>query len=324
MLSQVKKKLLIIGTLPPPVGGVTIYTLRLLSNLAKSDIAYEFIDVKRCTLKLIWGAFFRSHIIHIHTSNVLFRLFGAVLFPVMGKQVFITYHGSINRYGRFKNFLDRLSVKAAKLPIVINGNSYAIAKKINKSTVIVSAFIPPDKIIDLNKESEDQIDLLKSKCTKLFCTNAYNVSYDKENNEIYQISGLVELFNKNPSLGLVISDPSAKYHEFFLEKKIRLESNIILLPFIHDFNAVLRKSDCLIRFTTTDGDSLSVKEALALGKQVIATNVVNRPKEVILVDRNMTQLKKALDSISIHTLAAPDFDENGFSQMYDIYKIYQL
>jgi hypothetical protein len=41
-------------------------------------------------------------------------------------------------------------------------------------------------------------------------------------------------------------------------------------------------SDIVVRATTTDGDSLSVREALALGKAVVASNVTGRPPGVSL------------------------------------------
>jgi hypothetical protein len=97
-----------------------------------------------------------------------------------------------------------------------------------------------------------------------------------------------------------------------------LNDNILLLPFLHDFNAVLKETDSMIRYTTTDGDSISVKEALYAGKSVIATNVVDRPHDVILINNNIDDLKKAVTSF------CPDNNnnlvENGFLGLLSVYK----
>ena len=55
-------------------------------------------------------------------------------------------------------------------------------------------------------------------------------------------------------------------------------------------------SDALIRATTMDGDSLSVKEALYYGVPVFATDVVDRPSGVISFS-DFKDLEKKIISI---------------------------
>src|SRR5207248_6524352 len=47
--------------------------------------------------------------------------------------------------------------------------------------------------------------------------------------------------------------------------------------------AVVEGSDVFVRPTRADGDSVSVREAVALGRTVVATSVGTRPREAILV-----------------------------------------
>lgn len=49
-----------------------------------------------------------------------------------------------------------------------------------------------------------------------------------------------------------------------------------------------------LRATTTDGDSVLVREALALGTPVVASNVVPRPPDVVLTDLTLDSLCSAL------------------------------
>jgi len=213
--------------------------------------------------------------------------------------------------------VDRLSIRIVNIPIVLNQSSYNIAKQINSRTVLIPAFIPPAAIIGLDEKTEKKVNQLKSTCDVVFCTNAYNVSYDKSGGEIYQITSLIKLFNELPDKGLIISDPSGMYIKYIEEKGLHYADNILFLSFVHDFNAIIGNSDCMIRFTTTDGDSLSVKEALYAGKPVIATNVVERPSLVTVIGNNTTELASAVVSFKPH--AVSEFTENGFGDLYQLY-----
>jgi len=73
----------------------------------------------------------------------------------------------------------------------------------------------------------------------------------------------------------------------------------------------------MIRFTLTDGDSLSVKEALLLRKPVIATDVVNRPEQVLLVSTDIQSLEDAIKNFQKYT--PNPFNENGFKDLLSIY-----
>ncbi|WP_300603497.1 glycosyltransferase [Niabella sp.] len=315
-LNQPESKFLVLGTVPPPIGGVTVHVKRLLAHLDKNGISYKFIDINKSSKTTILKACLKYKFIHLHSSNVYLRFLIALLCFVFSKCLISTYHGDLNRYGRFKNRLDRWSVRLTSYPILLNTNSYKIAARLNKNAQLFSAFIPADQVLSLEPSILGQIRGLRKKGF-VFCTNAYNVSYDKNNREIYQISDLVTIFNTLPHLSLVISDPSSNYSQ--LLKKGGINNNILLIPFEHDFNAVLKESDCFIRFTTTDGDSISVKEALSLGVPVIATDVVSRPKGTISISNDLNELLSTLQHFT--KTETPDIEMiNGAEQLIPLYK----
>jgi len=111
------------------------------------------------------------------------------------------------------------------------------------------------------------------------------VAFDKENNEIYGISDLILFFNSNSDFGLVISDPKGNYHRYIKNKGLPINDNILFINFSHSFYEVLKLIDASIRNTSTDGDSLSVKESLFLNKLTFASDVVSRPYGVIRFKR---------------------------------------
>lgn len=57
----------------------------------------------------------------------------------------------------------------------------------------------------------------------------------------------------------------------------------------------------IIRNTPTDGDSLSVKEALYLHKPILATDAVSRPKGVILFKYNDEESFSEAVKVAMHS-----------------------
>jgi hypothetical protein len=213
-----------------------------------------------------------------------------------------------------------LSVRFSNFPIVLNESSYSNALLINPNTQQIPAFIVPQSFQPIAGSILSDIHNLKSAYKYLFCTNAYSNSIDSGGQEIYQVTQIVDVFNSIGDLGLIVSDPSGNYKRFFEEKKIPIGQNTFFISEPHDFNLVLKEADCFIRFTTTDGDSLSVKEALFWGKDVIASNVVSRPNGVILVDLNRDSLKHQVSNYTSKGSKSKSFIEDGGLMLIELYK----
>ncbi|QNI75235.1 hypothetical protein [Synechococcus sp. MVIR-18-1] len=79
-----------------------------------------------------------------------------------------------------------------------------------------------------------------------------------------------------------MSDPSGRYAQFSASKFPFIPRNVVFLSKPHPFIEILRSSDLFIRNTSTDGDSISIWEALSLIVNVFATDVVSRPPGVTL------------------------------------------
>lgn len=281
-------KLLIVGKLPAPIGGVTQHTKRLVDNLKNENIRFHFISItnKVSFIVTLVREITNARVIHLHSSNPVLRFVIGVICKIKKKRFINTIHGNLGRFNFLYNFLDIKSIQLSTYPIVLNESSFKIAQIYNNNTLKLSAFIPPVINNSLNVEEIGQDILHKiQKFRTIFCTNAFNVSFDNKGQEIYGISMLVEIFNNYNKRCLIISDPSGKYKKYLM-KHIRFSKNIFLISYEHDFLNVLSISDCFIRATTTDGDSLSIWEAIYLGKNVIASNCVSRPDNVILYETN--------------------------------------
>lgn len=315
-------KLLLIGKTPPPIGGVTIHVIRLKEHLEDSSFAFKFIELRTKNVFQILKSFLKYNIVHLHTSNVWLRLIFSIYSFLINNKLILTYHGNLGRYNTFLNWVDNISVKFAMVPIVLNQQSFEKAKLSNKNVRLVPAFIPP-KEVGLKKDLflNNEIQILKKKYSIVYCTNAFDVTIDKNNNEIYGISSIVKLFNSLNNIGLIISDPSKNYKKYIQNKKIKIPDNVKFLDYNHSFYSVLKLTDGFIRSTTTDGDSISVKEALYLGKTVFCTDCVDRPEGVLLFKtRDYNQLKELLTNEDQLKPNSQTFNvENGFNKLEKIY-----
>lgn len=279
-----KKKILIIGRTPPPIGGVSVHVERLLAMLGD-----EF-DVIHINLRRIILDDFRkvinADLIHVHIVNVNIIYVLALVFKVLGKKWIITVHADIRFFlqGIARSNLFLRSLKLCSTIIVLNDNSQNLLHEHGLVNVTkISAFIHPVRIDKLDLNVERTLIRKKKQYKFLFCTNAWRASFDKYGTETYGIIGLLTIF-KGLEYGLVVSDPSASYSHKINKEKINIPPNIYFITGNHDFNAVLQLCDAFLRTTSTDGDSLSVREALYLGKPVLASDVVDRPPGVILYE----------------------------------------
>lgn len=316
------KRILLIGKTPPPIGGVTIHVSRLIGALRKEEMAFNFIELSLRNMFFFIFIIKKYRCVHLHSSHPFVRLYLTFSANMMNVKSVVTFHGDLGRYAsRLKNLADKITLKIATKPIVLNSQSLLFAKKMNNGSEMISAFIPPN-IKDEYLSSEDHSAILihKNKYDLLFCINAYNLTYDKNGEEIYGIFEVIEVFRKNHSFGLIFSDPSGVYQQELSRRKIEIPPNVCLIKGNHSFYKVMMICDVSIRNTTTDGDSLSVKESLFLRKVTLATDIVSRPAGCILYRKGT--LENTIASIKIKMEDQEQVVvENGLDRLIDVYKL---
>lgn len=283
------KRILLVSTLPATsgVGGVTIHTQRLLEckELVSDSYQLVFFDYKKHSIKDYIRQLRSCDAVHIHISNPKARLAFIFLAKTRGKKVILTVHGNLGRHKPVNNFFDRLAVKLSDIPILINEKSFLKGKKINSASVMVPAFIPPQSSEPLPEHVISLLEQIDRDRYKMICaTNASRCNYDDNGNEIYGIYFLLKAFAKVKDAFLIISDPSGDYSNSI--NKESLPKNIEIINGPHSFFELLKRCDGMIRATSTDGDAISIKEALYLRRIVIATDCVDRPEGVCLFKYN--------------------------------------
>lgn len=278
------KKILIVGAIPPPIGGVSIHLERVLNWMKLKDYKFSFCSTQDGHVANIIKSSKGHQVIHLHISNSKLRvLLIFILRFILNKKVIITVHGKIGKHKGFIDYnLDKIALSIVNVPILLNNATFELSQKINSKSVIFTPFIPPcNKTLDLPLNLKNKLDEFLVNSSQVFCTNASSLAYDQTGNEIYGITNLVKIFSEfNEGKKLIISDPTSENFEH-CKNNLKISKNIFFINQPHNFSGIIDLSHCFIRATTTDGDSLSVKESLHFNTPVIASNCIERPESVI-------------------------------------------
>lgn len=318
------------GPYPPTYGGVSVHIrrlhLRLLRLGCKSTVitppgfaAFPETGVSvagRFRRRSHWlrypGIPIPGEIVHCHDcwmrmSWVLCRL------RLQGRALVITVHDQQDaRRWNTVGFDRRLAGRLlARLPgvhwIAVSQNvrQQLLARGVQDRQIqVIPAFILPAR--------EDSItDALPSALLAFLATHQpvlsiYGSKYDfVQGVDLYgfdmAIEALASLKSKHPSIGLVVSVPTNSHHVYQSELARRAtelgcaDRVLFLNEGVLDGCELWRRSNVHLRPTVTDGDSVAVREALALGVAVVASDAATRPSGCIqFPSRNMQTFVSAI------------------------------
>lgn len=319
MTGRNKKNVLFIGPLPPPVGGVSIHIKRLCSLIDK-DFNLDYVDESHIikddyfnlrTYKLL------SYLKKVHSSDVLYvhsgkrqlMIFHVLIGRMFRKKIILTVHGYPYANKSLLNFIDSVFYSMADRVVVVNS---FILERVNipkEKSIVKSAFVPPlmqnepelpDHIIDWIKAEKQTGRLIIS-------ANAYQLKYF-ESQDLYGLDMCIEAARRLISNGFPVSfiyvvsslEKNRDLFEKYLEE-INISDfhdHFLLMNDQISFVRLITYSDIILRPTNTDGDALTVREAILLGKPVLASDVIPRPPETILFrNRDNDDLESKLISI---------------------------
>jgi hypothetical protein len=250
----------------------------------------------------------------LHANNPYVHFLFSLFTKITGKILIITLHAEFGQHKtKLRRILESFSLRLSTIPIVLNVKSFNLVQKININVILDSAYIKPIYQKSLPKELDEFVHKKRTNFKKIFCTNAYNRVYDINGNELYGIDELVKLFEKTNFL-LIVCDPSGVYSQLYNNKDTE---NTYFINYSIDFVSLLIKTDGFIRNTTTDGDSISIHEAISNNVAVYCTSVVDRPEQTILYKNAKIDLLKLLNSQQKHPNNKYIYKEN---KIFNIYK----
>ncbi len=310
--------LLIIGARPATagIGGVTIHISRLLDYLDQEKFEYKFIDYKNESLIKIVNVIRHSKNVHLHINRPIAVFLFTFISKIFCTKIILTKHGNFGSSNYINNLLVRLSVIISDIPIAINEGSYKRMKRYNKNCHLMPAFIPPIIEETLDQRVLELIVKAKETHSVICSTNSYNVSYDKNGNDIYGIDFLIKTFSNFKNHILIISDPKGNNMRRFSN----IPNNVWFIDFPHSYFELLKHVDIFIRNTSTDGDSLSVKEALYLNIKTLCSDCVDRPDGVRLFKySDIDTFTKAIYNLENTEYSFAEI-QNGAVSLLNLYK----
>lgn len=299
-------RILLISPMLPGIGGVSVSSHRLLLNLKKDGFnaqafnirfremahntpAYLFLRFLIIPFYIIFNHKF--DIIHCHVPGVLRKLYISLFKPFYhGAKLIFTIHG--DAFPLVTNrFAQKALEKADKIICVKPGDSENLPSQLKSKSVDIPAFILP-RIIDETYIPQSILSFCKkSKEESLLIFNGAAIVSEKYN-DLYGFCDMLDAFDLLEHRGeyklLMVQNgvPNNQESETLMKRvKLRIKSKPNI-KFVEgeefELCPLFRYAKLYVRPTKTDGDSLSIREALAMGCNVVASNVVCRPKGVIV------------------------------------------
>lgn len=304
-----------IGPLPPPLGGISVYLYRL-QKLKPDDRYVNSVGLRKIDLlKLLCQ---KREVVVLHDNSIR-RLAVAYFFSLfLGLQYSFVVHGA----GVFRKkkwiswYFLRLSLqRAISIQFVsqsLQDRMKEIFPEVVNHSFVQHAFLPPPledekKISDTYPHEMSVFLECHSPC---LVANAFKLVFWEDGNDVYGLDMCVELIRrlklKYPRIGLVfaLADDTgeqnyfAKIKERILENK--LDEHIYFMTGQRELWPLFRQADLMIRPTCTDGDALSIREALYFNVSTLSSDVAPRPDGTIVFNnRDMDDFyEKASDILS--------------------------
>lgn len=290
-----------LGTVPPPKGGVSVYCMRRINEFEEKSVPFKFFDSSRKVsfIRLLFACF------KMILSNRAFEVEFNVSNPI---SVFVFYFLGLSRYTVFfdhngsrrivsgtlsKWIFLRFSLALKKIKVVNPSliNNYPI--KCRRKIEVFTPFIKPTKweISEASRGFPEHLaHLLAGKKRNIVLVTAWRPINSCSEPDLYGLFDTLCIFRN-------IIEHCPEYRFVFMLGCIdesdfcrKLLEKVDDLSHFANFSFItggvsqlplLPRTKVLIRLTKTDGDSVSIREALLFGSAVIASDVTQRPSGVI-------------------------------------------
>jgi glycogen synthase len=289
-------RVLIIGALPPPAGGVATHCVELQHALAAHGLRAELIDPRRDgpdgrngrprLLARLAQARLGREIVHVHTNghNPRSWLLAALCAAVHTAPSILTLHS-----GLAPDY-----IRAHPTPARLVGGRYTRIVAVNEAiaaALVDAARLPASRIIVCPAFTPSALafrlpppglaQLRRMHPLLIACALAPGPEYGAA----VMLDAFARVRARHGGAGLVVYGPGTRAPELAAAARARG-----LAGFVHLLGelgreralAVVAAADLFVRPTLVDADAISVREALALGRPVVASDVGARPPQAAL------------------------------------------
>ena len=304
------KKVALLGIMPPPLGGVSVHMQRVTDLFISQHNSVSFFSTEHWLRKFFplyackligWLLYKRPNSVYYHSTYLSYSLSELVLLLCM--RFFLRYEITIidhdcrhlsKKTARQKRIYAWIIQKIHRVVCIgiSTYQSYQDNGIALTNYTIESAFIPPalHRASAIKATYPSSLHTFMQEHTPLFLLSAAHLMLI-DGKDIYGIDAtsamLSELKKEYPDAGLIIGLSTIGNHRYFAQLQARIKQYDVAeqIFFLHgnkELWPLFEQIDIFLRPTLSDGDSISVREALYFNKPVVASDVVARPHDVSL------------------------------------------
>lgn len=296
------KTVLIIGPAPTRIGGVSTHITRL-AWLLKDNYRFDYIDEARGKVEGYYNCrsihfltylkkLKKADVVHIHSAVFILRVFHIFMAKFLfRKRVCVSIHHDLKvegHIGSTKSFLSRCDCAVLDSQQIFDSVYERNAKCSYK---MMPAFLPPIEELEdeLPEEIVAWIQKVRSESSAiLMCSSSSNIN-DYNGVDLYGNDMSIDSIrllnerNNGKTFYLLMIIHRSENNPIRLKEyqdKIAKESieKILLITKPASFVRIMKASDVVLRPTNTDGDSITIREALYYGKATVASDCSERPE----------------------------------------------
>lgn len=284
---------LLVGPVPPPPGGIATHVRELASALSASGARVTVVDPRRDgprgrdgrprLLLALAGARARGDVVHVHANGHNRGSWLLAALGSAGQPAILTLHsGLAPAY---------LRAHASRCRRIADRYAFVVAVNAEIAAALAGAGLPAERVVVAPAFSPSALGLclappglraIRRRHAALACAM---LAPGPEYGADVLLDAFAQVHAARPEAGLVVYGPGTRDPALFAAacaRRLR-DAAYFLGPLGRERAlAVVTASDLFVRPTRADGDAVSVREALALGRPVVASAVGARPPEAHL------------------------------------------